>query len=220
MSKKNSLRISCKDVFNAFLVSAAYYAGIFEFPVIQPTYCIPNKLISFSKALSNKDYDQWVHFFEDDCCFERIWRNPNRYLPILQRYKGVILPDFSVYRDMPFVMQLWNIYRSRAIGVWLQSKGIKIIVNVRYGDRRTYHCCCDGISKHCVIAIGTHGTIKNKYDRSCFCKGLEVVVKRLEPTAIIIYGTAPDSIFGSLRQRGIRIIQFDSDYAVAHKRAV
>lgn len=116
MSVINSQRKSCKDVFNAFLVELAYYAGIFEFPIIQPTYWIPNKLIAFSKAISCPEKDQWVHFFEDDYLFERIWKNPGRYLNILRRYNGVILPDFSLYRDMPYVMQLWNIYRSRAIG--------------------------------------------------------------------------------------------------------
>lgn len=75
---------------------------------------------------------------EDDFLFERIWRNPRKYLEVLQRYEGVILPDFSLYRDMPLVMQLWNIYRSRAIGHWLQMNGVTVIPNIRYGDRRTY----------------------------------------------------------------------------------
>ena len=159
MSRINSQRKSCIDVFNAFLVAFATYAGLFEFPIIKPTYDIPNRLIAFSKAISCKDYDQWVHFYEDDHLFERIWRNPQKYLDILKKYNGVILPDFSLYRDMPFAMQIWNIYRSRAIGHWLQSNGIKVIPNIRYGDRRTYKICCDGISKNCVIAIGSHGTI-------------------------------------------------------------
>ena len=220
MSLINSQRKGCRDVFNAFLVTLAYYAGVFEFPVIQPTRWIPNRLVAFSKAGSNTDYDQWVHFFEDDYLFERIWRNPKKYLDLLKRYNGVILPDFSLYRDMPFVMQLWNIYRSRAIGFWLQLNGIKVIVNVRYADRRTYRCCCDGISKHCVIAIGTHGTIKNKEDRKIFCEGLDVVVKRLEPIAIVVYGSAPEAIFGSYRNAGINIIQFPSEYSDSHKEVV
>ena len=57
MSKINSHRKSCKDVFNAFLVSLATYAGVFEFPKIKPIYDIPNRLIAFSKAISCKDYD-------------------------------------------------------------------------------------------------------------------------------------------------------------------
>lgn len=115
-----------KDVFNAFLVESACYNGLFDFPIIQPTQWIPYKLISFSKAINCPEHDQWVHFFEDDCRIERNWKNPKRYLPILKRFNGVILPDFSLYRDMPFAMKLWNIYRSRAIGglasrEWRQS---------------------------------------------------------------------------------------------------
>lgn len=58
MSLINSQRKGYRDVFNSFLVSLAYYAGTFEFPIIQPTYWIPNRLIAFSKAVSNTDYDQ------------------------------------------------------------------------------------------------------------------------------------------------------------------
>ena len=220
MSKINSQRKSCKEVFNAFLVAFANYCGIFEFPCIYPIHEVPNRLIAFSKAVSNKDFDQWVHFYEDDYLFERIWRNPKRYLSLLKKYNGVILPDFSVYRDMPFVMQLWNIYRSRAVGCWLQANGIKVIANVRYGDKRTYRCACDGLSKHCVIAVGTHGTIKNREDRRIFVAGLEVVVKILQPTTIVVYGSAPKSIFAKYEETGIQIIQFDSNYATVHKEVV
>lgn len=220
MRKINSQRKGCKDVFNSFLVSMTTYSGIFEFPHIHPCYEIPNKLIAFSKAISCKDYNQWVHFFEDDYLFERIWRNPKRYYHILRKYEGVILPDFSVYRDMPFVMQLWNIYRSRAIGSWLQSQGIKVIANIRFGDRRTYRYSCDGISKHCVIAVGTHGTLRHRDDRRFFVDGLDVIVKILQPIAIIVYGSAPDAIFAKYRAMGIQIVQFNSDYASSHREVV
>ena len=82
MSRINSERKNCKDVFNAFLVRLAYFAGLFEFPVLKPTYCIPNRLLTFSKAVSSKDYDYWVHFYEDDYLFERLWQNPKKYLEI------------------------------------------------------------------------------------------------------------------------------------------
>lgn len=220
MSKINSQRKCCKDVFNAFLVAFATYAGIFEFPRIRPTYFIPNRVIAFSKAISCKDYDQWVHFFEDDYLFERIWRNPEKYLDILNRYNGVILPDFSLYRDMPLAMQIWNIYRSRAIGHWLQENGIKVIPNIRFGDRRTYRICCDGIQKHCVIAVGTHGNLKLLEDREIFLKGLDIIVNRLEPTVIVVYGAAPEKYFKKYEKLGIQIVQFDSNYATSHKEVV
>lgn len=175
-------------------------------------------MIPFSKAISCKDYEQWVHFYEYDYLFERLWRNPKRYLPILQRYIGVILPDFSLYRDMPLVMQLWNIYRSRAIGCWLQQNGVEVIVNVRWGDRRTHRACCDGAPKGCTIAVGTVGALDDAEDRAYFADGLAYVVRRLRPTAIVVYGTAPEEVFGAYRDAGIEIVWFDSETTVAHSR--
>ena len=220
MSKKNSQRKSCKDTFNAFLVENATYAGLFEFPHIKATSMVPNRLISFSSCIHCSDYDQWVHFYEDDYLFERIWRNPSKFIDILKKYNGVILPDFSLYRDMPFAMQIYNIYRSRAIGSWLQANGIEVIPNIRYGDKRTYRLCCDGIEKHSIIAVGSHGTMKIIEDRRIFLEGLDVVVKRIEPSYIIIYGTASDKYFKKYKDLGINIIQFDSVYATSHKGVV
>ena len=220
MSLINSMRSGCKDAWNVFLVCFTTYAGIYEFPVINPTYWIPNNLISFSKCLSVKSYDYWVHFYEDDYLFERLWRNPKKYFDVLKKFNGVILPDFSLYRDMPLVMQLWNIYRSRAIGHWLQMNGIKVILNIRFGNKRTYKICCDGISKHCVIAVGTDGNLKNPTDRKIFLNGLDVVVSELKPKAIIVYGAAPDKYFKKYMDAGIDVISFEGNYAISHKEVV
>ena len=174
-------------------------------------------MIAFSKAISCKDFDQWVHFYEFDYLFERVWRNPRRYLPVLKRFNGVILPDFSVYRDMPFVMQLWNIYRSRAIGFWLQANGVKVIVNVRWGDKRTYRICCDGVSRGGSIAVGTNGSIGSIEDKRYFAEGLKAVVKRVSPSCIVVYGSAPDDVFAAYRDEGIEIVQFDCETTTVHK---
>jgi hypothetical protein len=218
MGKLKSSKRSCRDVFNAFLVALATYAGFFEIPVIWPCHEVPNRLVPFSKAIGCKDHDQWVHFYEFDYLFERLWRDPRRYLPILKHYNGVILPDFSLYRDMPLVMQLWNVYRSRAIGCWLQRNGVKVIVNVRWGDRRTHRVCCDGVPRGCTIAVGTVGALGNAEDRAYFERGLAYVVRRLVPRAIVVYGTAPDAIFGRCRDAGIEVVRFDSQTTVAHSR--
>jgi len=95
-----------------------------------------------------------------------------------------------------------------------------VIVDVRFGDKRTYHCTCDGVPKRCVIAVGTYGTLKNKEDRHIFVNGLDVIVKILHPTVIVVYGAAPDAIFAKYRAMGIQIVQFDSDYASSHREVV
>ena len=81
MSKENSTRTGCKDVFRAFLVKNARYAGDLEIPCIEAEDQLPTRLIPFSKAFGSKDYDAWVHFYEDDVSFERLWNQPNKYMP-------------------------------------------------------------------------------------------------------------------------------------------
>ena len=218
MSQKNCTRSGCKDVFHAFLVKNACYDGRLEIPRLRSEPQTPNKLAAFSKAIRSTDYGAWVHFYEDDASFERLWNQPKKYLPILKRFGGVISPDFSVYRDMPLVMQQWNIYRSRAIGHWLQEKGIPVIPNVRWGDERTYELCCMGVPKNGSIAVGSHGCIKLLQERLYFVNGLAYSVKALHPRTIVVYGTAPGHIFDKYRRQGIKILQFDSDFMQTHRK--
>ena len=100
MTHLNCVRSGCRDVFRAFLVKNAKYEGTIQIPILDRTDSKPKKVILFSKALKSKDYDCWVLFYEDDGNFERIWNNPKKYLPILKNFKGVICPDFSLYRDV------------------------------------------------------------------------------------------------------------------------
>lgn len=217
MLKENFKRNSCVDVFNSFLVREAEYSGKYEIPRIKGCSDVPKRLVVFSKATAYKDLNCWVHFYEDDYQFERLWRNPDKYLDLFKKYEGVILPDFSVYRDMPLVMQIWNIYRSRAIGSWLQRNNVTVIPNIRYGDGRTWKISCDGVSKGGTIAVGSHGTIKNALDRKYFSEGLKYVVSTLSPQNIVVYGTVPDDIFERYKEAGINIIPFKSDYSISHK---
>ncbi len=218
MSQVNCMRAGCRDVFHAFLVEKAEYDGFLEIPQLDYSDDKPKKLIPFSKALKSTDYDCWVHFYQDDASFERIWNQPRKYLPILQKFAGVISPDFSLYRDMPLVMQYWNIYRNRAIARWLQDNGVKVITNVRWGDRRTYGPCCYGVAHGGTIAVGSHGCIKLLEDRAFFQNGLEYIVSTLRPKTIVVYGAAPDYIFDKYVNQGICILHFDSDYAVSRRK--
>jgi hypothetical protein len=217
MARENCTRSGCKDIFHAFLVENAEFSGELELPTLKSEIHIPNSLIPFSKALCNKDYDRWIHFYEDDSAFERLWRNPKRYLPILKKFRGIISPDFSLYRDMPLVMQQWNTYRNRALGCWLQENGVRVICNVRWGDERTYNFCCDGVPRGSVIAIGSHGCIKVSEDRKYFESGLAYIVNELRPKAIVVYGSTPDATFAKYRENGIDIVQFDSEFAASRK---
>ncbi len=208
------------DVFHSFLVKNADYSGKIELPCIKTSDKIPNKVITFSKAMSKscKDFDKWVVFYEHDKNFERLWNNPKAYIEKLKKFNGVISPDFSLYRNMPLVMQQWNTYRGRAIAVWLQNNGIEVIPNVRFSDERSYEFCFDGIEKNKTVAIGTHGCIKTREDKLFFKIGLAVLVNVLTPETIIVYGAAPDNIFKIYKDMGINIISFESEFSKSRKQ--
>ena len=208
------------DVFRAYLVENAEYAGKLELPCVSTSDILPNELITFSKAMSKSahDYDKWVMFYEHDRGFERLWHNPKQYLQKLKKYNGIISPDFSLYRNMPLVMQEWNTYRGRALANWMQTNGIEVIPNVRWNDERTYEFCFDGIERNKTVAVGTHGCIKHTADKAYFKKGLEELVKRLSPQHIIVYGATPEEIFGQYKNSGINIIQFESEFAKSRKQ--
>lgn len=209
-----------KDVFNSFLVKDAMYDGEIEIPKITTSNLLPEKVISFSKAKSGRGCDSWIHFYEQDSRFECFWNNPQRYLPIIKRYKGIISPDYSLYYDMPLCMQMWNIYRGRALAHWLNENGVDVIPNIRWGDNRTFEMSCLGVEGGKTIAVGTHGCIKTVIERNMFIAGFDYVVNRLEPQTIVVYGRLPDKIFNLARMQGIQLIPFESEFGVSHKREV
>ena len=216
----NNEKFNNYDVFHAFLVENADFDGYIELPVIKTSDKLPEKVVTFSKAMTKSwtDFDCWVVFYEHDKEFERLWNNPKQYLDKLKKFKGVISPDFSLYRNMPLVMQMWNTYRGRALAVWLQNNDVEIIPNVRFGDERTFSFCFDGIEDNKVVAVGTHGCIKRKEDKIFFKIGLARMVQRLSPKIIIVYGSAPDTIFKPYKDMGINIIAFESEFSKSRKQ--
>ena len=217
MSKINSSRNGCKDVFRSFLVSNAIYDGEIEIPIIKPTDQVPNRLISFSKAMKTDDYNQWVHFYEDDAEFERVWNRPKVYLQRLKKFNGIITPDFSLYRDMPLVMQQWNTYRGKALGHWWQTQGMQVLPNVRTSDERSFDFSCNGVPRESPICIGTHGCLKVHEDRESFKSGLRHIIKTLDPSYVVIYGALPNDVADILVAEGITFKQFPSEYALSRK---
>lgn len=66
------------DVFHSFLVEKADYDGYFELPKTRTSSQLPDRVITFSKAMARtwNDFDCWVMFYEHDVNFERLWHNP------------------------------------------------------------------------------------------------------------------------------------------------
>ena len=177
------------------LIEGANLSPRYQFPELEPSDYEPVSAIPFDKARAATDFKQWVHFYIHDRSFECVWHNPQQYLTLLSRFQGVLSTDFSIYRDMPIAVQIWNIYRNRVISYWLQSSGVNIIPNISWGDKRSFDFCFEGVPKQSTVSVSTNGCIRDKVDRYCFMKGLEKMIEVLEPQRVICYSSMPDDIF-------------------------
>ena len=174
---------------NLHLKKFVNFADGYEMPTLKACNIIPTSLVSFNAALTAKDHNQCVHFFIDDYQFERIWNLPDRYVECLRQFQCVIAPDFSQYTDMPYPQRMWNNYRGKVIGAWLQSQGVTVIPNVTWSLPDSYEYCFDGIPQQSVIAINSTGAARYGLTRFLWLKGYREALSRLRPLAVIRYGT-------------------------------
>lgn len=181
------------NTYNLYIYDPDNVEGKYEMPIIKKTDYIPKDLIGFNYAMSSDNKNAGIHFYIDDYQFERVWNDPYEYIDVLQEYDCILSPDFSVYVDMPVSMQIWNIFRSRLIGQFYQSLGLKVIPNIRWAEEDTYDFCFDGIEKGGVVAISTI-SLKTEF-KDLWIKGVDEMIKRLEPKAILIYGGKIDYDF-------------------------
>lgn len=155
-------------------------------------------LIGYSDIKTNdidENKQRGIHFYIDDYKMEGLYYNPERSIHRIAQYKFVITPDYSLYRDMPKAIQLFNVFRSRWCGAFWQSKGITVIPNVSWGDSTTFEFCFDGIEEGSIVAVGTIGC---KRSNLAFMRGYNEMLKRIKPSAIICYGSPFDDMKGNI----------------------
>ena len=208
-----------KDVFNLFMIEKAKFIGDLEMPYITKYKGpLPQKITNYvTHKLPANDY--FVHFYLFDYYFDNkngLWYGSQRDSAIttklvqkLSSYKGVITPDYSIYADMPLIMQLWNIYRARSVCVWLKSLGFNCIFNIRWGDFRTYDVAFSGIEKKSTLSVGSHGLVKSTIQRHIFMTGFVEMIKRLEPINLIIYGPITPEMINICKEYNVNIIHFE-----------
>ncbi|NYI26286.1 DUF4417 domain-containing protein [Aeriscardovia aeriphila] len=213
-AQKLNQHIFQPQIWNGISCSAQY-----KIPRIYASDVIPQAMIPFSIALNPHchEYNAFVCFYEDDYKFERFWKTPERYLPRLRQFAGVISPDFSTYQGMPIPFQEFNILRNYALGAWLQQiQGFRVICNVRTGDSEIIPLALDAAPQHSVISIGAHGNLKPKDNRDPFFIGLTCAIEKLEPSAILIYGTDCYDVFSLVQSSGIPLYFYPPRQQLAH----
>ena len=159
-----------------------------QMPIIRNDGYIPEDLTGFNYAKTNPKKNTGIHFYVDDYQFERVWNYPEKYVDVLMEYDCILSPDFSLYMDMPMPMKIWNIFRSRQIGAYYQSKGIKVIPTISWAEPETYEFCFRGIPKGSIVSVSTIGVKRDQAALKVWQNGMREMIKRIEPGAILVYG--------------------------------
>ena len=161
-----------------------------RFPKIVPIRADLDNLrpVSFQDAAKEKRPKECVaHFFTDDYRFERIWNNCEKYIDILRNFKYICSPDFSCYSEMPYIMQLWQIYRNRAISHFLTAMGLDVIPTVVWSDSSSFDFCFQGLPQESTLAVSTNGCF-SKNGKECYRNGFKEMCHRLYPYNILVIG--------------------------------
>jgi hypothetical protein len=132
-----------------------------------------------------------VHFFLDDYRFEVVWSKPERGLSRCRTVGAALTPDFSLWSDMPLVMQLWQTYRSRWCGAWLLHHGIHVIPTVSWSTPDSYRFAFAGLPVGSTVAVSTVGTRRDREARALFAAGFAAMLERIRPATVLVHGRPP-----------------------------
>lgn len=176
--------------------------GGYGIPEIAPEIYTECEWIGFNYAASRKigRGNMGIHFYLDDYQFLRLWNMPDYYLPMLQQFKYVLSPDFSIYADFPFAVQIFNHYRKHWIAAYLQLHGVKVIPSIAWSDESSYEWCFEGEPTYGTVSVSSVGTQLNKLSKRLFAEGYQEMMRRLKPEKILFFGTVPEECDGNIVQ--------------------
>lgn len=160
--------------------------GIPDLPVAKT---VPQRLIAYNDRfkVEHPQPGDAVHFFLDDYRFETMWTKPQRGLSRVMRAGLALTPDFSLWREMPLAMQLWQVYRSRWCGCWMTSNSVEVIPTLSWSTPDSYDFAFAGVPFKSVVAVSSVGIRGHEAERS-YLDGMEEMLERTRPLHVVVYG--------------------------------
>lgn len=195
---KPNERIKTVESYNMEYYTEDGAENKWDMPELYGEDYIPEDLMGFNYAKTSKEYGNGIHFYVDDYQFERVWKNPEKYIEMLSAFDCILTPDFSLYANMALPVQMWNIYRSRLIGRIAQQKGLTVIPTVSWSDKRSYEFCFEGLPTESTLSISTIGVKREEEAYQMWKNGVDEMIRRLRPTRLLVYGGAIEYDYGDI----------------------
>lgn len=131
-------------------------------------------------------------FYTEDYRFEKMWSNAVGAVEEHHDHEwgSIIAPDFSVWRDDPIAVQLWNTYRNRWCSRYWQKAGFRVIPGLKgHFAKETHEWLNAGIPRGCpLVSINCRTGTSSDTKRASWLRAVARGVEEVTPQAVMIYG--------------------------------
>lgn len=200
------------DFFHQILSEGAELVGKYQLPQLSSTKILPtseHNVVPFNLLMTSDATQVLSHCFIDDGQFERLYRNYNRYIPLLSATDIVISSDFSMYRDYSQERLIWNCRRNRSLAYAMQQTlGEKLIPTAGFAGPDTWDWCFAGLPMNSTLAITTNGVRSDPEAKRIFVGGVNSLVYQKHPYALVVCGKVDDWIYK--KYPGLKVIHIPS----------
>ena len=208
------------------LTNRTYNLGKYNLPYVKcPNLVNPDYLALYSETYNYHKTDRtFICFYQYDIkfdnikgIFEAIYHNDIKLLKkYKERFKGVryaIAPDYSEVGDIPRIENVYRLFKSRIVALWLWFEcNIIVIPNVTYASENYFDVMLDGMEDTEVVAFSVKGSIKEQTERNLLIKAIKYTVDNLKQLKkMIVYSVSVDDVkvlklFEYAANKGIEIV--------------
>lgn len=197
--------------------NAVKTVGPAQIPVLQPPLYdeLPRQILAYDKRGADPSGGSLLHFCVRDAKLRHPARAPQSYVSDFASAWGVLTPDFSITDQMPTWQRQMSVWWNRAIGVYFQCRGLRVVPHIRWRNRADYDYCFAGIQAGSTVAVSNYGSRRDRSLAWDFEQGLYALVERLAPDRVLVYGSTQQRAFRDLAGR-TEFIAYPTDIARAH----
>lgn len=176
---------------NMHLAQNFQYTDKNKFPILKPyqgTTDLDFHCYADRNKLSGKNYG--IHFFMYDNKFDNaVWNRLEITTKSLSKFGVLMTPDYSLFvNDYCLQPNKEAIYKTRYVGAYWQSRGLKVIPTVSWGNADSFEYAFEGLPTDSVLGLCGVGYMHDKSSRELWKYGVLRVQEELKPRALIIYG--------------------------------
>lgn len=166
-------------------ITSADYIALYSEPGLYTKES--NTIISF--------YNYDLKFDAINGLFNAIYYNNKKLLEkFKKRFKGChlfISPDYSECGDVHFIENLYRIYKSRVVSIWLTMECNAVVIpNITYSNRKMFDFMLLGLEDVETVAFSTKGNIYDNEEKLLLKDAIKYTVDHLKKLkTIIVYSS-------------------------------